>query len=73
MGFKKMKMKALQLLLLITFHPFSFADKYDGTMDVFESSQDLKPYFDTAYGYAVFPNVGRGGIVVGGSYGKGQI
>ena len=48
-----MKMKALQLLLLITFHPFSFADKYDGTMDVFESSQDLKPYFDNAYGYAV--------------------
>jgi lipid-binding SYLF domain-containing protein len=68
-----MKMRVLQLLLLITFHPFSFADKYDGTMDVFESSQDLKPYFDNAYGYAVFPNVGRGGIVVGGSYGKGQI
>jgi lipid-binding SYLF domain-containing protein len=59
--------------MLITFHSFSFSDNYDGTMDVFESSPDLKPYFDNAYGYAVFPNVGRGGIFVGGSYGKGQV
>ena len=66
-------MRKLLLLLLITFHPFSFADKYDGTLDVFESSPELKPYFDNAYGYAVFPTVGRGGIVVGGSYGKGRV
>lgn len=68
-----MMMRKLLLLLLITFHPFSFADSYDGTLDVFESSPDLKPYFDNAYGYAVFPKVGRGGIVVGGSYGNGQV
>ena len=66
-------MRKLLLLLLITFHSFSFADNYDGTLDVFESSPDLKPYFDNAYGYAVFPTVGRGGIVVGGSYGNGQV
>ena len=68
-----MMMRKLLLLLLITFQSFSFADNYDGTLDVFESSPDLKPYFDNAYGYAVFPTVGRGGIVVGGSYGKGQV
>ena len=68
-----MMMRKLLLLLLITFHPFSFADKYDGTLDVFESSPDLKAYFDNAYGYAVFPTVGRGAIVVGGSYGNGQV
>jgi len=68
-----MMMNKLLLLLLITFHPLSFADSYDGTLDVFESSPDLKPYFDNAYGYAVFPRVGRGGIVLGGSYGNGQI
>ena len=66
-------MRKLLLLLLITCHPFSFADSYDGTLDVFESSPELKPYFDNAYGYAVFPTVGRGGIVVGGSYGNGQV
>lgn len=66
-------MRKLLLLLLILVPPFSFADNYDGTLDVFESSPDLKPYFDNAYGYAVFPTVGRGGLVVGGSYGKGRV
>ena len=66
-------MRKLLLLLLITFQPFSFADNYDGTLDVFESSPDLQSYFDNAYGYAVFPAVGRGGMVIGGSYGNGQV
>ena len=66
-------MRKLLLLLLITFQPFSFADNYDGTLDVFESSPDLQSYFDNAYGYAVFPTVGRGGMVIGGSYGNGQV
>jgi hypothetical protein len=68
-----MMMRKLLLLLLIIVHPVSFADNYDGTLDVFESSPDLKPYFNNAYGYAVFPTVGRGGVVVGGSYGKGRV
>ena len=66
-------MRKLLLLLLIMVNPVSFADNYDGTLDVFESSPELQPYFDNAYGYAVFPTVGRGGIVVGGSYGKGRV
>ena len=66
-------MRKLLLLLLITFQPFSFADNYDGTLDVFESSPDLQSYFDNAYGYAVFPTVGRGGMVIGVSYGNGQV
>lgn len=28
---------------------------------------------DTAYGYAVFPTVGKGGLGVGGAYGKGVL
>ncbi len=68
-----MMMRKLLLLLLIIASPFSFADNYDGTLDVFEASPALKPFFDNAYGYAVFPTVGRGGIVVGGSFGKGRV
>lgn len=49
------------------------ADTFNGTLDVFESAPELKPFFDHAYGYAVFPTVGKGGFVVGGSYGKGQL
>ena len=26
-----------------------------------------------AYGYAVYPNVGKGGLIVGGSFGRGQV
>lgn len=33
----------------------------------------LKVYFEKAYGYAVFPTVGKGGIGIGGAYGKGEV
>jgi lipid-binding SYLF domain-containing protein len=37
-------------------------------------SQDpsLEAFLNKAYGYAVFPTVGKGGLVVGGAYGKGE-
>ena len=31
------------------------------------------PYFDGAYGYALFPTIGKGGIGIGGAYGEGQV
>lgn len=33
----------------------------------------LKNWFKTAYAYAVFPKVGKGGFVIGGAYGKGLV
>lgn len=33
----------------------------------------LKKFFSEAYGYAVFPTVGKGGIGIGGAYGKGEV
>jgi len=33
----------------------------------------LRSFFDHAYGYAVFPTVGKGGIGLGGAYGKGRV
>ncbi len=33
----------------------------------------LKQYFDTAAGYVVFPNVAKGGLVVGGAHGSGVL
>lgn len=33
----------------------------------------LQVFFDKAYGYAVFPTVGKGGIGIGGAYGKGEV
>jgi lipid-binding SYLF domain-containing protein len=33
----------------------------------------MKGIFDTAYGYVIFPNVGKGGIGVGGAAGNGVV
>lgn len=33
----------------------------------------MKVFFNEAYGYAIFPSVGKGGIGVGGAYGKGKV
>jgi len=33
----------------------------------------LKAYFKKAYGYAVFPTVGKGAIGIGGAYGSGEV
>lgn len=34
---------------------------------------EIQRFFDTAYGYAVFPNVTKGAFWVGGAYGRGQV
>ena len=38
-----------------------------------QTDSGLQKFFDTAAGYAVFPSVGKGGIGVGGAYGRGQL
>jgi lipid-binding SYLF domain-containing protein len=33
----------------------------------------IQRWFDTAHGYAIYPSVGKGGLVVGAAYGRGQV
>jgi lipid-binding SYLF domain-containing protein len=33
----------------------------------------LRAKLDSAYGHAVFPEIGKGGLIVGGSYGRGVV
>jgi hypothetical protein len=49
------------------------ADKFLDTIDTFKKSEFVRPFLKSAYGYAVFPTVGKGGIGIGGAYGKGQV
>ncbi len=37
------------------------------------SGPNMQIYFDEAQGYAIFPTVGKGGIGIGGAYGKGEV
>lgn len=44
------------------------------TIAVFKNKDpSIAPYFQSAYGYAVFPTVGKGAFIVGGAYGTGKV
>jgi lipid-binding SYLF domain-containing protein len=43
------------------------------TVELFRAIPQVAPYFESAYGYAVWPRIARGGLFVGGSRGRGQI
>ncbi len=49
------------------------ADEYDDAAKAFRSANESAAYFDTAYGYAVFPTIGKAGIGIGGAHGKGKV
>ena len=62
------------IIVLILTSSFVFAvEDYSSTINVFKQSPQAQPYFKNAYGYAVFPTVGKGGLGIGGAYGKGQV
>ena len=60
------------ILVVILSGP-AMADKYANTISVFKKSDAVQPFFKNAYGYAVFPTIGKGGIGIGGAYGEGQV
>lgn len=51
----------------------AWADPYVDTIKLFKDSGQSAAFFDDSYGYAVFPTIGKGGFVVGGAHGKGQV
>lgn len=71
---KRFGLIGLIVMMMVAAAPISaFADSHADTIAVFKKSPAVMPFFETAYGYAVFPTVGKGGIVVGGAYGKGKV
>lgn len=75
-----MKMK----LATITVFLLAFALNVSAQKDVSDKSQEaiaemkqtndkITKYFNTAYGYAIFPSIGKGGLGVGGATGNGTV
>lgn len=68
--------RLLTLLVLLSaavhFSP-AWSDEYQSTIKMFREAIESRQFFDTAYGYAVFPTIGKGGYVVGGAYGTGRV
>ena len=69
--------------MLITFFSFiacsspaladSDAQADKDAINEFLQSDTVKKFHNGAYGYAVFPNIGKGGLGIGGAYGKGRV
>jgi hypothetical protein len=62
--------------LLSLMLPMSLAwadDDYQETINVFKKAGESANFFKSAYGYAVFPTIGKGGVGVGGAFGKGRV
>jgi lipid-binding SYLF domain-containing protein len=82
---KKMKFLArvLSLIVLAALISTGFADdkkddaekeaKYRETLAEFNKSPLVAQFIKSAYGYAVFPTIGKGGLGIGGAHGTGQV
>ena len=68
--------RLLQILALfavaLTISP-ARADDYTDTINVFRKAVESSTFFDKAYGYAVFPTIGKAGVGLGGAFGKGRV
>jgi lipid-binding SYLF domain-containing protein len=67
-----MKTLLASLLVLATFHTAQ-ADSYTEAKGIFENAGESGTFFGKAYGYALFPTIGKGGMGVGGAHGSGRV
>ena len=63
----------LILALLVVPAAAAFAATDAETVKVFRGAGESGSFFNNCYGYAVFPNVGKGGIGIGGAHGTGRV
>jgi lipid-binding SYLF domain-containing protein len=51
----------------------AYADEPHDTVELFKHAGESAVFFADCYGYAVFPTIGAGGLIVGGARGEGQV
>lgn len=69
----KAGLPSVLLLLVFANAPAQEVQDFSPTMDMFRQIPSVSPYFDTAYGYAVWRTIARGGLGVGAATGRGQV
>ena len=73
---KRMRIICL-LMAIVFFIPLAAGAQqirdYSETINTYKSFPQLQWFFDNAYGYAVFPVVGKAALIVGAAYGEGQV
>lgn len=72
---KSMKIGLLLMAaMLLASAPAAAADeKYEETIELFRNAGESASFFETSYGYAVFPTIGKAGLGIGGATGKGRV
>ena len=58
---------------LLLWTPALWADSYTDTVGLFKDAGESGRYFEHCYGYAVFPTIGKVGLLVGGAHGSGRV
>lgn len=62
-------LSAMQLLWGVD----AWADAYSDTVTLFRNAGESAAFFQDCYGYAVFPTIGKGGLIVGAAHGTGRV
>jgi len=71
---RRILMTAVLVLSLVATAGFSQEIKdYSKTIEIFKGIKQVEPFFADAYGYAIFPSIGKGGLGVGAAHGRGQV
>jgi lipid-binding SYLF domain-containing protein len=67
----------LALLVVLVALPLAAKDRkvedYSEAIGDFKKIPEVAKFFGNAYAYAVFPTIGKGGLGIGASHGKGQV
>ncbi|WP_238696246.1 YSC84-related protein [Thiomicrorhabdus sediminis] len=48
-------------------------EEFEDTIRAFRKAPQSRAFFEHAYGYAVFPTIGKAGFFIGGAYGQGRV
>jgi lipid-binding SYLF domain-containing protein len=70
---KKSILLAALLPVLALLSATARADEWSDTEALFKNAGESDHYFSSAYGYALFPTIGKGGIGVGAAHGSGRV
>lgn len=78
---KALKSISTVLLILVSFTLHSqtkkdkriMADAQKARKELLKTSPELQAFFDTSAGHVIFPNVGKGGFIIGGASGNGVV
>lgn len=65
-------LRGVTFILSVLVSSAAWADNFADTVELFRNAVSSE-FFDDSYGYAVFPNIGKGGVGIGGAHGKGQV